>query len=100
MVILKMPITTAADNNFLLFFFLEKMIHTKCQDFVFPEKKLSAAVNFFRENNVYISCDSSAKQIIHMKCQDLFQKKKIKKIKIKILEFCLLGALRVNTHCP
>ena len=35
---------------------------------------------FFREKSLDISCESSAKQTIHMKCQDLFSLK-IKKNK-------------------
>ena len=50
------------------------------------------------KTNLDISCESSAKQTIHMKYQDLFS---LKNIKIKILEChllqILLGALRVNT---
>ena len=53
LLILKVPITIAADNNsdFFLIFFLEKTSHD-------------------------ISCESSAEQMIHMKCQDLFSLKK------------------------
>ena len=48
--ILKAPITTAADDNLLFYFFSEK-------------------------TSLDISCESSAKQMIHMKCQDLFSLK-------------------------
>ena len=51
--------TTASDNNFYNFFF-----------FYFSE-----------ETNLDISCESSAKQTIHLKCQDLFSEKKKWKIK-------------------
>ena len=47
---LKAPVTTAADDNFIYLFFSEK-------------------------TNLDISCESSAKQTIHMKCQDLFSLK-------------------------
>ena len=46
---LKAPITTAVENNF--------------------------SFSFFRELNLEISCESSAKLMIHMKCQDLFSLK-------------------------
>ena len=93
---LKVPITTAADDNFFYLFFY------------FPEK-----------TSLDISCESfvwqMTKQMIHMKCQDLFSlenKKKIaddshamsrlffsgkckQKLKCLLLQI-LLGALRVN----
>ena len=56
---LKVPITTAADDNFLYFFII-----------------------FFSEKtSLDISCESSAWQTIHMKCQDLYSLKKKKKKK-------------------
>ena len=71
----KAPITTKADNNFYLFIYFF---------FIFRRKQLD------------ISLESSAKQMIHMKYQDLFS---LKYKKIKILECgllqILLGALRV-----
>ena len=70
---LKVPITTAADDNFFLFFF-----------FYFSEK-----------TSLDISCESSAWQMIHMKCQDLFSLKNKKKFECCLLQI-LLGALRVN----
>ena len=60
---LKAPITTAADEVFLfcfLFVFL----------FYFSEK-----------TSLEISCESSTWQMIHMKCQDLFSLKNLKKKK-------------------
>ena len=71
---LKVPITTAADNNFSFFFF-----------FYFSEK-----------TSLEISCESSAWQTIHMKFQDLFSlKNKNKNLECHLLQI-LLGALRVN----
>ena len=68
---LKAPITTAADN-FFYFYFSEK-------------------------TSIDISCESSAWQTIHMKCQDLFSLKNKKKkfFECRLLQI-LLGALRVN----
>ena len=44
---------------------------------------------FFKEKSLDISCESSAKQMIHMKCQDLFSlKKKKKKKKIQNVVCC------------
>ena len=52
--ILKMPITIAADNTFsFIFYFIFFYI-------------------FFMEISLDISCKSSAKQMIHKKCQDFF----------------------------
>ena len=75
--ILKVPITTAADDNFLLllFFFF----------FFFSEK-----------TSLDISCELSAKQTVHMKCQDLFSLKNKKNFLECPLLQILLGALRVN----
>ena len=72
---LKAPITTAADDIYKYFFF------------------------FFSEKiRLDISCQSSARQRIHMKHQAIFpQKDKSKKIKCRLLQF-LLGALRVETY--
>ena len=53
---LKAQITTAADDNFLSFFFY-----------------------FSEETSLDISCESSAQQTIHTKCQDLFSLKNKKK---------------------
>ena len=50
--ILKAPITTAADENFFYFIFY-----------------------FSEKTSLDISCESSAWQTIHMKCQDLFSPK-------------------------
>ena len=60
---------------FLFFFFL-----------YFPEK-----------TSLDISCESSAWQMSHMKCQDLFSLKKKKKenLECRLLQI-LLGTLRVN----
>ena len=73
---LKAPITTAADDNLLLFFF------------IFQRKHVLA---------FHMNCW----QTIHMKFQDLFfsekKKKKKKKIECRLLKI-LLGALRVNNH--
>ena len=49
---LKAPITTAADENFIYFFY------------------------FSEKTSLDISCESSAWQKIHMKCQDLLALKK------------------------
>ena len=79
---LKAPITTKADDNlFLIFFFFF--------NFTFQKK-----------TSLEISCESSAKQTIYMKYQDLFSLKKIK-IKKKIIIDCRLlqilpGTLRVK----
>ena len=54
---LKAPVTTAADDNFFNFFY------------------------FTEKTSLVISCESSAWQMIHMKCQDLFSLKKKKKKK-------------------
>ena len=51
----KAPITTAADDNIFIFFYFL---------FYFSEK-----------TSLDISCESSAWQMIHMKCQDLFSLK-------------------------
>ena len=68
---LKAPITTAAVDNF---------------SFYFSEK-----------TSLDISCESSAKQMIHMKCQDLFSLKHKKNpiFECRLLQI-LLGALRVK----
>ena len=50
---LKAPITNAADDNFFKFLFY-----------------------FSEKTSLDISCESSAWQMIHMKCQDLFFLKK------------------------
>ena len=72
-VILKAPITAAADNILKYFFF-----------------------NFPKKTSLDISCVSSAKQTIHMKYQDLFSLKNWKKKnKCRLLQI-LLGALRVK----
>ena len=72
----KAPITTAADDNFYLFIYL--FIY-------FSEKK-----------SLDFSCESSTKQTIHMKSQDLFSLKiKKKKIECRLLQI-LLGDLRVK----
>ena len=67
---LKAPITTKADDNF---------------DF------------FQKKTSLDISCESSAKQTIHMKYQDLFslRNKKIKNLEPGLLQI-LLGTLRVK----
>ena len=73
MVTLKAPITTVADNIF---------------------KYVYISVLFFKEISLDISCESFAKLMIHIKCQDLFSLKKKKK-KLNCLLQILLGALRV-----
>ena len=73
MLTLKAPVTAAADGNFYFFYFSEKTSHD-------------------------ISCELSAKQTVHMKCQDLFSLKNLKnkkKIECRLLQI-LHGALRVN----
>ena len=62
--IIKAPVTTAADDNFLFFYFSEK-------------------------TSLDISYESSAWQMIHMKCQDLVfseKKKKKKKLECRLLQ--------------
>ena len=70
---LKAPITTAADDIYKYFFIV------------------------FSENvRLDISCESSARQRIHMKHQPYFLRKiEVKKIKFRLLQF-LVGALRVK----
>ena len=71
---LKAPITTAADNIFFIYFF-----------FYFSEK-----------TSLDISCELSAWQTIHMKCQDLFSlKNKKKNLECYLLQI-LLVTLRVK----
>ena len=70
---LKAPITTAADDIF--FFFFQK-----------------------KKTSLDISCESSAWQMIHMKCQDLFPLKNKKKIFECCLLQILLSALRVSNN--
>ena len=43
---------------------------------------LNYSLSFFREIRLVISCESSAWQMIHMKCQALFFSEKYKKIKM------------------
>ena len=72
--ILKAPITTAADDNIFYFFY------------------------FSEKTSLDISCESSAWQMIHMKCQDLFSLKNKKKNLFGCrLQQILLGALQVKT---
>ena len=69
---LKVQITTVADI-FIYFFFY-----------------------FSEKTSIDISCESSAWQMIHMKCQDLFSlKNNKKKIEYLLLQI-LLGTFRVN----
>ena len=100
---LKAPITTADDNTFIyLLYFQRKQVLTFHMNRLLDKTSLA------------ISCESSAWQTIHMKCQDLFslkiQKKNKKKknnnnnkktkkqnktkIECRLLQI-LLGALRV-----
>ena len=52
---------------------------------------------FFRENKTGISCESSAGQMIHMKCQALFSLKSRKIDKDEILSAVVVtGILRVK----
>ena len=48
---------------------------------------------FFQRKQVNISCESSAKQTIHLKCQDLFCLKKKKKMSSAAV---VIGTLRVS----
>ena len=77
----KAPITTAADDIFFFYLFI--------YFFLFSEK-----------TSLDVSCESSAWQTIHMKCQDLFSLKKKKKKKnifeCDLLQI-LLGTLRVKS---
>ena len=50
---------------------------------------------FSEKTSLEVSCESSAWQTIHMKCQDLFSLKNIKKIECRLLQI-LLGTLRVK----
>ena len=71
-----MPITTAANDNFSFFF-------------LYSEK-----------TSLDISCESSAWQTIHLKCQDLFSlknKKTKKHFECRLLQI-LLCALKVNSE--
>ena len=66
---LKVPITTTADDNFDFFFY------------------------FQMKTSLDISCESSAKQTIHMKYQDLFSlknKKKQKTLECRLLQILLV----------
>ena len=53
-------------------------------------------VFFSEKTSLDISCESSAWQTIHMKCQDLFSLNNKKNLECRLLQI-LLGALRVNT---
>ena len=53
---------------------------------------------FFQENKFYISCESSAGQMIHMKCQALFYWKIIRKKQFRMLSAInLSNTLRINS---
>ena len=67
---LKAPITTAVDDNFFILFF-----------FYYSEKA-----------SLEISCELSAWQMIHMKCQDLFSLK-IKKNLLNVICYKFYWAL-------
>ena len=62
---LKAPITTTADD---ILIFLDK---------------------FSEKIRLFISCESSVRQTIHIKYQTLFSLKKHKKINCRVLQFCL-----------
>ena len=52
---------------------------------------------FSEKISLDISCESSVKQTIHMKCQDFLSLKKKSRTKIKMSSAALvIGALRVN----
>ena len=51
---------------------------------------------FSEKTNLDISCESSAWQTIHMKCQDLFSSENKKKSKL-LFALVMIGALRVNS---
>ena len=51
---------------------------------------------FSEKTNLDIACESSAKQTIHMKCQDFFLKNK-KKNKKMLSAAVVIGTLRVKT---
>ena len=72
---LKRQAKFVADDIFFFFFF-------------FPEK-----------TSLDISCESSAKQMIHMKCQDLFSLKNKKKKKKMSSAAVVIDALRVKFCC-
>ena len=50
---------------------------------------------FYKKTSLDISCESSAKQMIHMKFQDLFSLKNKKNSECRLLQI-LLGAFRVS----
>ena len=53
---------------------------------------------FLEKTSLDISCESSAKQTIHMKCQDLFSlKKNLKKL---LSAAVVVGTLKVKITCP
>ena len=59
-------------------------------------QQLKKCFYFSEKTSLDISCESSAKQTIGMKCQDLFSLKNKKKIKIKLSSAAVvIGALRV-----
>ena len=74
MVTLKAPVTTAADDKVFIYFFY-----------------------FSEKTSLDISCELSAWQMIHMKCQDLVSLKNKKKKKLECrLQQILFGALRLK----
>ena len=55
---------------------------------------------FSEKTSLDISCELSAKQTIHMKCQDLFSLKNKKKINKKLSSAAVvIGTLRVKSTC-
>ena len=55
--------------------------------------------NFSKKTSLDISCESSAKQTIHIKYQDLFSLKNLKKKKFKMSSAAVvIGALKDNCH--
>ena len=52
---------------------------------------------FSEKTSLDISCESSAKQMIHMKCQDLFSRKNKNKKKLSSAAV-VIGALKVNNE--
>ena len=53
-------------------------------------------LSFSKKIRLGISCDSSARQTIHMKCEALFSLKKKKKKKIQKSAAVVIGALRIS----
>ena len=73
---------------------LQQVVKWSCSNF---RTDIIMRFYFSEKTSLDISCESSAWQSIHMKCQDLFslKKKEKEKIECRLLQI-LLGALRVK----